>query len=87
MLKKDAVATNPHPSEADTAVNQLYAQVDKKSSKKKSKELNENSADGLGAVYSVVNKPRAPQLPPKSDLLMEDEHEAPQLPPKSDLIT
>ncbi len=83
--KKDAVATNPHASEVDTAVDQLYAQVNKKKSTKR-KDANEESVEKSGAVYSVVNKPRAPQLPPKSDLLMEDEPRAPKLPPRSDLL-
>ncbi len=39
----------------------------------------------MRSLYSVINKPRAPQLPPKSFLLMEDEFKAPQLPPKSEM--
>ena len=73
--KHRELTTNLHASEADTAVDQLYAQVDKKKSKK-SKVVSEESTEESGAVYSVVNKPKAPQLPPKSDLLMEELNDA-----------
>ena len=59
-----------HPPEADMQVDQLYAQVDKKNSRKK--EACEDSPQESGAVYSVVSKPHPPQVPAKSDLLMDD---------------
>ena len=63
------------PKEADTEVkspvDELYAQVDKKGKKRKSKEK-EVCAEESEAVYSVVNKPSPPQLPPKSQQLMEE---------------
>ena len=65
--KKDG---DTHPPEADMQVDQLYAQVDKKNSRKK--EACEDSPQESGAVYSVVNKPHPPQVPAKSDLLMDD---------------
>ena len=55
-------------SSAETAVDQLYAQVDKK---KKSKEK-EVCPEESGAVYSVVNKPGPPQVPTKSQELLEE---------------
>ena len=52
---------------------QLYAQVDKKKRKKKEKEeIEEVSPQESGDMYSVVNKPSAPPIPLKSDLLMEE---------------
>ena len=54
----------------DAPVDQLYAQVDKK--KSKGEEVCEDSPQESGSVYSVVNKPRPPQVPAKSDLLMDD---------------
>ena len=69
--KNDGDTTHPHPPEADTPVDQLYAQVDKKK-KRKGKEVCEDSPKESGAVYSVVNKPHPPQVPAKSDLLMDD---------------
>ncbi len=74
--KSNGAEATLHP---DTAVDQLYAEVDKKTVKEASK-------DSPVELYSVVNKPRAPQLPPKSFLLMEDKFKAPQLPPKSDQL-
>ena len=65
--KKDG---DTHPPEAEMQVDQLYAQVDKKNSRKK--EVCEDSPQESGAVYSVVSKPRPPQVPAKSDLLMDD---------------
>ena len=59
-----------HLPEADMQVDQLYAQVDKKKSRKK--EVCEDSPPESGAVYSVVSKPHPPQVPAKSDLLMDD---------------
>ena len=57
-------------AELEPPVDQLYAQVDKKG-KKKSKEK-EVCAEESVAVYSVVNKPSPPQLPAKSQQLMEE---------------
>ena len=68
--KKERDTAHPHPPEADTPVDQLYAQVDKKNSRKK--EACEDSPPESGAVYSVVSKPHPPQVPAKSDLLMDD---------------
>ena len=52
---------------------QLYAQVDKKKRKKREKEeIKEVLPQESGDVYSVVNKPSAPPVPLKSDLLMEE---------------
>ena len=56
-------------SSPETAVDQLYAQVDKKKQKSKEKEV---CPDESGAVYSVVNKPSPPQLPAKSQQLLEE---------------
>ena len=66
--KKGEVATHPHTPEADTAVDQLCAKVDKN---QKEKEVSVPLQES-GPVYSVLNKPSPPQLPAKSDLLMED---------------
>ena len=56
-------------SSAETAVDQLYAQVDKKKQKSKEKEV---CPEESGAVYSVVNKPSPPQVPTKSQELLEE---------------
>ena len=53
----------------ETAVDQLYAQVDKKKQKSKEKEV---CPEESGAVYSVVNKPSPPQVPAKSQQLLEE---------------
>ena len=53
----------------ETAVDQLYAQVDKKKQKSKEKEV---CPEESGAVYSVVNKPSPPQIPTKSQELLEE---------------
>ena len=53
-------------------LDQLYAQVDKKKRKKKEKKKTEEVSQESGDVYSVVNKPSAPPVPLKSDLLMEE---------------
>ena len=66
--KKDG---DTHPPEA-MPVDQLYAQVDKKNSRKK--EACEDFPQESGAVYSVVSKPHAPQVPEKSNLSMDDLH-------------
>ena len=68
--KKNHAEYTSHQGSED--IDQLYAQVDKKQHKKKCEEVSEDSIEESGAVYSVVNKPKAPQLPPKSDLLMEE---------------
>ena len=60
--KKSEVAAYTHTPEADMAVDQLYAQV------QEACVLLQES----GPVYSVPNKPSPPQLPAKSDLLMQD---------------
>ena len=67
--KKKEVHTPPHEPD------QLYAQVDKKKRKKREKEKEETEEvppQESGDVYSVVNKPSAPPVPLKSDLLMEE---------------
>ena len=56
-------------SSPETAVDQLYAQVDKKKQKSKEKEVCPEESE---AVYSVVNKPSPPQLPTKSQQLLEE---------------
>ena len=63
--KKDKESKEP-TSSPETAVD---AQVDKK--KQKSKE-NEVCPEESGAVYSVVNKPSPPQVPTKSQQLLEE---------------
>ena len=86
--KEDGDTTHPHPPEDDTPMDQLYAQVDKKKDgethlleadtpvdqlyDKKNKEACEDSPQESGAVYSVVSKPHPPQVPAKSNLLMDD---------------
>ena len=50
----------------ETAVDQLYAQVDKKQKSKEKEVCPEES----GAAYSVVNKPSPPQVPTKSQQLL-----------------
>ena len=56
-------------TEVQTPVDQLYAQVDKKNQKSKEKEV---CPEESGAVYSVVNKPSPPQVPTKSQELLEE---------------
>ena len=56
-------------SSAETAVDQLYAQVNNKKQKSKEKEV---CPEESGAVYSVVNKPSPPQVPTKSQELLEE---------------
>ena len=68
--KKKAKEDKELTSSPETAVDQLYAQVDKKK-QKKSKEK-EVCPEESGAVYSVVNKPSPPQLPTKSQQLLEE---------------
>ena len=55
----------------ETAVDQLYAKVDKKKQKSKEKEV---CPEESGAVYAVVNKPSPPQVPTKSEQLLEELH-------------
>ena len=57
------------PSSPETAVDQLYAQVDKKKQESKEKEV---CPEESGAVYSVINKPSPPQVPTKSQQLLEE---------------
>ena len=59
---------NSPPSELD----QLYAQVDKKRKKREKEKTEEVPPQESWDVYSVVNKPSAPPVPLKSDLLMEE---------------
>ena len=66
--KKGEVSTHHHTPEIDTAVDQLCAQVDKN---QKEKEVIVPLQES-GPVYSALNKSSPPQLPAKSDLLMED---------------
>ena len=49
----------------------MYAQVDKKKNKKR--EVSEDPPCESGDVYSVVNKPSAPEIPQKSQLPSEKE--------------
>ena len=67
--KKKAKEDKEPTSLPDTKVDQLYAQVDKKKQKSKEKEV---CPEESGAVYSVVNKPSPPQLPTKSQQLLEE---------------
>ena len=57
-------------SSPETAVDQLYAQVDKKK-KKKSKEKEVCPEESV-AVYSIVNEPSPPQVPTKSQELLDE---------------
>ena len=57
-------------SQPYTSLDQMYAQVDKKKSKKR--EVSEDPSCESGDVYSVVNKPSAPEIPQKSELLLEE---------------
>ena len=56
-------------SSPETAVDQMYAQVDKKKQKSKEKEV---CPEESGAVYSVVSKPSPPQVPTKSQELLQE---------------
>ena len=66
--KKDKESKEP-TSSPETAVDLLYAPVDKKKHKNKEKEV---CPEESGAVYSVVNKPSLPQVPTKSQQLLEE---------------
>ena len=68
--KKKAKEDEEPTSSLETAVDQLYAQVNKKK-KQKSKEK-EVCPEESRAVYSVVNKPSPPQVPTKSQELLEE---------------
>ena len=65
--KKKSPPQTPQPY---TPLDQMYAQVDKKKSKKR--EVSEDPPCESGDVYSVVNKPSAPEIPQKSQLLEKD---------------
>ena len=56
-------------TQTETAVDQLYTQVDKKKQKSKEKEV---CPEESGAVYFVVNKPSPPQVPTKSQELLDE---------------
>ena len=66
--KKKSPPQTPQPY--TPPLNQLYAQVDKKKSKKR--EVSEDLPCESGDVYSVVNRPSAPEIPQKSQLLEKD---------------
>ena len=67
--KKKAKIDEEPTSSPETPVDQLYAQVDKKKKKSKEKEV---CPEESGAVYSVVNKPSPPQVPTKSQELLDE---------------
>ena len=56
-------------SSLETAEDQLYAQVDKKKQKSKEKEV---CPEESGEVYSVVSTPSPPQVPTKSQELLDE---------------
>ena len=60
----------PQTPEPYISLEQMYAQVDKKKSKKR--EVSEDPPCESGDVYSVVNRPSAPEIPQKSQLLLEE---------------
>ena len=63
--------TGEEVSTADQPLPQVlhYAQVDKKCKKK---DVSEDPPCESGDVYSVVNKPNAPEIPQKSQFLLEE---------------
>ena len=67
--KKKGKKKAKESKEPTSSVEQLYAQVDKKKQKSKEKEV---CPEESGVVYSVVNKPSPPQLPAKSQQLLEE---------------
>ena len=69
-MSKKKVKIPPQKPQPYLSLEQMYAQVDKKRSKKK--EVSEDPPCESGDVYSVVNKPSAPEIPQKSELLLED---------------
>lgn len=75
--KNNEKAPPLHTSEPDTPVNQLYAQENRKSKKiteekEEEKVETEVFTEESETVYSAVNKPSAPQVPPKLQLLIEE---------------
>ena len=68
--KKKRKKSPPQTPQPYTSLEQMYAQVDKKKSKKR--EVSEDPLFESGDVYSVVNKPSAPEIPQKSQLLEKD---------------
>ena len=68
--KKKKKKSPPQTPQPYTPLDQLYAHVDKKKSKKR--EVSEDPPCESGDVYSVVNKPSAPEIPQKSELLKKD---------------
>ena len=58
----------PQTTEPYTSLEQMYAQVDKK--KRKKREVSENPPYESGDMYSIVNRPSAPEIPRKSELLL-----------------
>ena len=56
----------PQTPQPYTSLDQMYAQVNKK------REVSEDPPCESGDVYSVVNKPSAPDIPQKSQLLLEE---------------
>ena len=67
-IKKDEDKDTADPQEWPPSA--IYARVDKKKSKKR--EVSEDPPCESGDVYSVVNKPSAPEIPQKSQLLLEE---------------
>ena len=65
--KKKCPLQTPEPY---TPLDQMCTQVDKKKNKKR--EVSEDPPCESGGVYSVVNKPSAPEIPQKSELLLEE---------------
>ena len=68
--KKKRKKSPPQTPQPYTPLEQMYAQVDKKKIKKR--EVSEDPPCESGDVYSVVNKPSAPEIPQKSQLLEKD---------------
>ena len=60
----------PQTPQPYTSLDQMYAQVDKNKNKKR--EVSEDPPCESGDVYSIVNKPSAPEIPQKSELLLEE---------------
>ena len=67
--KKKKEKSPPQTPEPYTSLDQMYAQVDKKK-----REVSEDPPCESGDVYSVVNKPSAPEIPQKSQLLLKELH-------------
>ena len=66
--KKEKISSQAQ--EPYISLEQMYAQVDKKKSKKR--EMSEDPPCESGDVYSVVNRPSAPEIPQKSQHLLEE---------------